>query len=200
MRRCVLLVRFACVVALACAGVAMAADTPKLERRHLPGSTMIQGYPCAKGFAWFFAGGGLNRCTVDRDTPFGKIEVPKGSIIELRPDGRPSYTMLVEQRTLGGVLCAGGSWVGPAEGAMTMLYPTGELQSCFLVNDEQVQGVPCAHGGIWRATLGHDAPVIFYRDGRLKSCMLSQEFAGKHKWDRFEQPSGVQKEQAKRVF
>lgn len=34
---------------------------PQATRRNLAQDTVIQGYPCAKGYAWFCAGDKLNR-------------------------------------------------------------------------------------------------------------------------------------------
>ena len=35
------------------------------------------------------------------------------------------------------------------------------------------------------AVFGHDAPVEFREDGKLKSCGLSSDFGGKHRGEKF---------------
>ena len=55
----------------------------------------IQGYPCDKGYAFFYADGSLSQCSVSRGTQFGEARVPRGSIVHLTPDGKPAYAMLI---------------------------------------------------------------------------------------------------------
>jgi hypothetical protein len=162
------------------ASLLSAAAPPETQRKHLDHPTVIQGYPCARGYAWFFPDARLNRCTVSREIDFGETHIPEGSIIEIFPDGRLRYVMMKHNVVVSGVRCSGGGPLGPAEGAITVLYPSGKLRSCYLAGDQPVQGVPCASGGFWKATAGHDQAVEFYENGRLKSCRLSQDF-GNHK-------------------
>jgi hypothetical protein len=77
--------------------------------------------------------------------------------------------------------------MGPAEGAMTYLYPSGKFQLCFLAEDLVVQGVPCGSSGFSHAVAGHDVPVEIYESGKLKSCRLTADFAGRHRNDHFTQ-------------
>jgi hypothetical protein len=83
------------------------------------------------------------------------------------------------------VRCSGGGLLGPAEGSVTVLYPGGKLKLCYLAGDQVVQGVPCASGGLWKATVGHDQAVEFYENGKLKSCRLSQDFGNHKRGDAF---------------
>jgi hypothetical protein len=149
----------------------------------------IQGYPCAKGFAWFYADGRLERCTVSRDTAFGEARVPAGSIVVLRPNGKPEYVMLVHNSPILGYNCAGGGPLGPAEGAMTSFYASGKLRVCWLAGDQVVQGVPCkAAGGFLSAIFHHGGFFTdFYESGKLHSCTLSQDYGGLHGGQRFAQ-------------
>lgn len=147
----------------------------------------IQGYPCAKTHAWFYADGRLQRCTVSQDILVGEITVPAQSILALLHNGRPNYTMLVRNTVINGLHCSGGGLLGPAEGAMTSFYPSGKFRQCFLTEDQIVQGVPCARGGIYRAIAGHDVPVEFDENGKLKSCLLTADYGNWHSGDRFMQ-------------
>jgi hypothetical protein len=161
------------------------ADSPATERKHLGQPTVIQGYPCAKDYAWFFTDGRLNRCTLSRAFAMGEARIPEGSIVELLEDGSLRYAMLKHPTVLSGVECTGGGPLGPGEGAMTALYASGKVKSCFLSKDETVQGVPCASGGIWKATVGHEWPIEFNENGKLKSCGLSQDYGGHKRGDNF---------------
>jgi hypothetical protein len=170
------------VVVLMCVlAVPSGAATLDIYRKHLTHPTEIQGYPCAKDYAWFFSDGHLNRCFLSRDTDIGKAHIPRGSIVELFQDGRLSYVMLNHDTVIGSVRCSGGGLLGPAEGAMTALYPSGQVRSCFLPADAAVQGVPCARATFWTAIMGHDEAVEFYEDGRLRSCGLAEDFGGQKK-------------------
>lgn len=68
---------------------AIAAAQPQTNRRFLNQATDIQGYPCAKGYAWFYTDGHLYRCFVLREIPFGEAIIPSGSEIALTPEVRP---------------------------------------------------------------------------------------------------------------
>lgn len=155
------------------------------QRKHLDQPTVIQGYPCAKDYAWFFPDGRLNRCTVSREFDFGEAHIPEGSIVELFPNGGLRYVMMKGNTVVSGIRCAGGGPLGAAEGAVTELYPSGKLKSCYLPEDQLVQGVPCASGGFWKAIAGHDQAVQFYENGKLKSCRLSRDFRSRKRGDGF---------------
>ena len=158
------------------------------QRRVLEGASTIQGLPCAKGYAWFYADDHLNRCTITRDIAFGEAWIPSGSVVQLRPDGSPQYALMSHDASVAGLHCAGGGLLGPAEGPVTEFYGDGRFKLCFLAGDQDVQGVPCASGGFWRAVFGHDVPVEFREDGKLKSCRLAADFSGKHRGERFAVP------------
>jgi len=73
---------------------AVFAAQPQTARKTLPQPTAIRGFPCDKGYAWFFAGGQLQKCTVTREIPFGEITIPAGSWITLTADGKPAFVQM----------------------------------------------------------------------------------------------------------
>jgi hypothetical protein len=162
-----------------------AQSKPQTYRKMLDRLQDIQGYPCAKGWAWFFADGKLANCTVSRDIAFGEAAIPAGSWITLLPDGKPRIAQMKQDAKVAGVTCMGGGWLGSSEGAMTAFYPSGKLQQCYLAGDQSVQGVPCMRGGMLGDGFGGGA--MFYENGKLKACKLTQDFGGKRKGERFVQ-------------
>ena len=174
--------------------VLLASGQPEATRRHLAGNTTIQGYPCAKGYAWVFPDGRLSRCTVSIDTSFGEAQIPKGSIIELWSDGTTDYVLLAHSAKIAGFLARGGGPLGPAEGSITRFYRSGKLRSLYLVHDQVIQGVPCRSGSwaILTDPINGGNFVEFYEDGKLKSCKLTRDFEGQIRGKRLELPRGTQ--------
>ena len=164
---------------------------PQLTRKHLPADTTIQGYPCAKDYAWFYQDGALNRCTVSRDTNFGTAQIPAGSIIELWPNGATNYVMLAHNAVVLGYNAMGGGFLGPSEGSIAAFYPSGQLHSVHLVADQTIQGVPCRGGqwGIFTDPINGGNHVTFYEDGKLESCKLTRDFAGQKSGHRLTLPN-----------
>jgi hypothetical protein len=112
--------------------------------------TEIQGTPCAKGYAWLYADGKLENCAVSKEVAFGEAKLPVGSILALEWTGAPKYAMMQHDSEVAGVKCSGGNWLlGPSEGAMVVLYPSGKLEQCWLAGDQVVQG-PMYDRGIHR--------------------------------------------------
>jgi hypothetical protein len=181
----------ALLIVLTCIlSIQLCAAKPNVYRKALAHSTEIQGYSCAKGYAWFYPDGKLESCAVSQDTQFGEALIPRESIISLKSDGRPNYAMLQHSSEIAGVKCSGGNWLlGPSEGAMTVFYPSGKLQLCYLAGDQVVQGVPCMHEesilsvayGIAVKRQNNDPDIEFYESGKLRSCMLANDYGGQKK-------------------
>jgi hypothetical protein len=163
-----------------CASVCTASE-PNAIRDQILRNTTIQGYPCAKGEAWFYPDGTLNQCTLSRPAALGDLQVPRGSLVEFWPNGAAHYLMLQHSTVLAGHKVRGGTARGTqARGATTSFYSTGELRSFYLIRNESVQGIPCG-GGSWNTFTdpgGSNTMVELYRDGKIESCKLSHDFAG----------------------
>lgn len=168
---------------------------PVTHRTKLKQDTEIQGYPCAKGYTWFYADGKLSECAVSQETQYGDALIPRGSVIYLTPDGRTEIAMLQHNTEIADVKCSGGNWLlGPSEGAMTSFYPSGKLKLCYLAGDQMVQGVPCRHeesilGVAYGIAVKHpnDPDIEFYESGKLESCTLAKDFGGKRRGEHFQQ-------------
>jgi hypothetical protein len=164
---------------------ACAAAPPNTSRKTLDQPTEIQGYPCAKGYAWFFDDGRLSRCTVTREIAFGEARIPAGTYIALNSDGTPSFIQMSHDALILGMTCSGGSMLGPGEGSVVAFFPSGKLKQCYLAGDQIVQGVPCMSGGLLHDGRGGGAK--FHENGKLASCKLTKDFGTWHKGDRFVQ-------------
>jgi len=57
---------------------------------------------------------------------------------------------------------------------MTSFFPSGKLKECFLAADQEIQGVPCVHGGFFSELFGGSAATQFYENGGLRSCRLAR--------------------------
>ena len=102
-------------------GWAQAQSGVKAERKTLEQAQDASGIPCAKGYAWFYADGKLQRCTTSREIAFGEAKVPAGSIVVLLADGKPDYAMMVRKGCGSGhptltVASRGNRVLGPSEG------------------------------------------------------------------------------------
>jgi hypothetical protein len=173
-------------------GVAQTAQPrPATHRTKLKQATEIQGYPCDKGYQWFYADGKLESCAVSREFALGEAMLPSGSILHLLLDGRPKFAVLQHNSVVAGVKCSGGNWLlGPSEGSMTVFYPSGKLEQCWLAGDQVVQGIPCMRGGflgLFGDGARRDGGVKFYESGKLESCTLARDFGEKRRGDHFQQ-------------
>jgi antitoxin component YwqK of YwqJK toxin-antitoxin module len=186
-----LVTAFAVMVAAGYGATLIAQSGTVAHRTKLAQATEIQGYACAKDYAWFYSDGKLQRCTTSREIAVGVAQVQRGSIIELLPDGRPSYVMMLHDAAVGEVECSGGNWLlGPSEGAMVVLYPSGKLKQCWLAKEQVVQGVPCMRGGflgLFGDGARRDGGAKFYESGKLESCTLAKDYGGKRRGDHFQQ-------------
>jgi hypothetical protein len=166
------------------AGAGLAGSEAQLQRKTLDQSKQIQSYECAKGYAWFYADGKLKSCTLTHDTDFGVARAPAGSWITLDEDGRPKLLQLNHDTPILGYKCRGGNRIlGPGEGATTAFYPSGKLEECWLAEDQDVQGIPCAHSGMFTG----DSSVKFYESGKVKSCSLAKDYRGQRRGEKFAQ-------------
>lgn len=154
------------------------------ERKKLHQGEMIQGYPCVKGYAWFYVTQKLKSCTVAVEIPFGTVTIPAGSVITLTPDGKPAIVQMSHDTVLNGLHAQGGSLLGASEGPMVVFYADGKLRELFLSEDQSVDGVPCARSSIKMSALRKDTSVQLDQEGHLRACMLADNYGSKKKGER----------------
>ena len=99
--------------------------------------------------------------------------------------------MMQHDAEVAGVKCSGGNrLLGPSEGAMTVFYPSGKLEQCWLAGDQVVQRVPCMTAGfigLFGDGARRDGGAKFYESGKLESCTLGKDFGGKRRGEHFQQ-------------
>jgi hypothetical protein len=157
-----------------------AGSEPNAIPTKLAHDTTLQGFSCARGPAWFYPDGALNQCTLSKSAEIGDLRIPRGSIVELWPDGGARYVMLPHAVVLAGYRLRGGTRLALAHGATTAFYQTGALHSFYLNGNQSIQGVPCS-GGAWNTfsdPTGSENRVDLYQDGKLESCRLSRGMLG----------------------
>jgi len=178
-----------CLLVTFCASICKASE-PNAVRNKIAHDATIQGFPCARGVAWFYPDGSLNQCTLARPAALGDVRVPRGSVVELWPSGAAHFLLLPHSGVLAGHHVRGGTRVAFSRGATTAFYRTGELRSFYLAGNENIQGVPC-HGGAWNTfadPTGAENMVELYQDGKLESCKLSRDFSGFRAGERIVMP------------
>ena len=160
------------LIILALSAVNSAQDKSKKNTfRRLSQRTEIQGYSCASGPAWFYAGGKLRNCELAQEARFGEAVAPAGSFIFLKEDGSPSYVFLSRDTEIHGHTCRGVS-----HDLMTSFYPGGQLKVCWLASDQEIHGVPCAQTTFaGKIVSGTDTATLFYENGELRSCRVSRD-------------------------
>lgn len=155
---------------LCLAGLAGSADErPNANKKTLNQPADIQGYPCAKGIAWFYDDGKLESCRTSRDAPFGEAPVPAGSWIHLTPAGQPAFVFLHHDARIGPHTCRGGG-----HSFTTAFYASGKLKECWLAGDGEIQTTPCSRGSFSGDVFGGGSSTQFYESGMLRACRLSK--------------------------
>ena len=101
-------VRLLAVIFLTACCAAAEGSGPQTERKTLDAPTVIQGYPCARGYAWFYHDGALRSCAVSKEIQFGEATAPSGSRIHLTPAGKPDFVFLSGDAKVAGHECRGG--------------------------------------------------------------------------------------------
>ena len=140
------------VLVAARSGTAQTAQPrPATHRTTLRQDTEIQGYPCAKGYAFLYADGRLEQCGISREIAYGEAKLPVGSLVVLLQDGRPKYAMLQHDSEVAGVKCSGGNWLlGPSEGPDDGVLSQREAGAVLAGRRPERSGGPMYDRGIHR--------------------------------------------------
>jgi hypothetical protein len=128
--------------------------------------TVINGWPCDKGFVAFHDMWRLDELQLSQTFNWNGIELPEKTWVFLDTLGRVTVCMFPHDMVIHGFPCRG-SWMGK-EGIMTTFYPNGQLKFFCPPEDLVIQGVPCSKSLF--------AGIELYPSGQLKRCRLSDDF------------------------
>ena len=145
-------------------------EVQRETRRTLAENTEIGGVPCRAGLAWMRPDGTLASCSLSRPAEIRGASLPAGSRVALEPDGSIRFVFLPGDTVVEGHRCRGGGhdW-------MTRFHPNGRLRTCWLADDEEIDGVPCRRASFWQDVFGGGASTELREDGSLAACAAARE-------------------------
>jgi hypothetical protein len=156
-----------------------ATDTAQTTRRRLEAPEVIGGVSCDRTpYAHVYRSGAVASCPLAHDTTIGSHKFPRGTWVQLAPDGRLTSVWLPRDWSVQGHTCRGTG----NRGWSVTFHPTGTLAFCYLAGVESIDGVPCQRGTFWMeiwrfarrtAPLG----VSFHPDGSLAQCQAARDFS-----------------------
>jgi hypothetical protein len=155
-----------------------AQDTTHVVRRRIPAPEVIGGLTCdATPNAWYYESGRLQSCPLSQDTTIATHRFPRGTWVQLNPEGRLASVWLPRDWAVQGHTCRGTG----NRGWSVTFHPNGALAFCYLGAVEEIDGVPCERGTFWgemrRAISGGSQLGVRFRpDGSLESCQAARDF------------------------
>ncbi len=106
------------------------------------------------------------------DTLSGEI-FPSGTGIHFSENGIFDWCFLQQDTNIQGHLCRGNG-----HNFMTSFHPNGKLKTCWLADDELIQGIPCSKfrfiSAIFVSFHGKSGQTSFHENGELQYCELSE--------------------------
>ena len=130
----------------------------------LADDTIIQGYPCKKGFVSFNSDWSLSELTLSQSFEFNHFTMPAETYIVFGRTKHIQSCNFPRDVKVQGHLCRGGR--GGPEGVVTSFYENGYLKSFFSRNDIEIDGILCK-GSLFNIIGLHD-------NGRLSQCNLAK--------------------------
>ena len=126
--------------------------------------TVIDGWPCEKGFVAFHPDWRLDELQLSRDYERNGVFMPAGTWVFPDARGNPGTCMFPRDMEIQGYICRG-SGMGKA-GFMTRFYSTGRLRLCWPREPVQVDGFVCKDSLF--------TGISLHNNGRLQECILDQ--------------------------
>ena len=130
----------------------------------------IQGVPCA-GVIEYYKDGMLEFCHLARESTLSGQLLPGGTGVHFTPEGVFDWCFLQQDLRIQGHLC-----LGSGHNFMTGFHPNGKLSVAWLVEDEIINGIPCAKFRYLTAIFHGGSGTYFHENGRLRKANLSRAF------------------------
>ena len=167
------------IIAMALSAVPQAiADSGETVRRRIDSVEMIGGVLCDRTrYAEVYRSGAVASCPLARDTTIGMHALPRGTWVQLAPDGRLTSVWLPRDWAVQGHTCRGTG----NRGWSVTFHSSGGLAFCYLSDVEMIDGVPCQRGTFWMEMwrfARRSAPLgtSFHQDGSLQQCQAARDF------------------------
>ena len=166
------------VQGIPCQGEVKYSDNGKVETCFLSKDFRIEEFDFKAGTKLNFGNSGkIGSCKISKETSFYGQPFPANTTLFFNRWGGKLAFWLPEDKIIQGHLLGARS-----DGIGDFLYPNGKLQQIWLVNDEEIDGVPCtSSGNIFKfglhvMSLGTNRMVCFYENGRIEQALLSRDF------------------------
>jgi hypothetical protein len=129
----------------------------------------IQGVSCREGLR-YYENGKLESCILAReDTLFGQT-LPLGTRVFYTKEGFLRSCFLPVNTKIEGILCR-----GRGHDWSTGFHDNGRLETAWLAEDQEIQGIVCKKATFWTEVFGGSAMTTFYDNGQLKRCLLAKD-------------------------
>jgi hypothetical protein len=131
---------------------------------YLAEDTLIQNYPCKKGFIVFHDDWSLEEFQFSKPFEFNGLLIPAKTWASLDKEGNITILMFPEDTWVQGHLCRG-SKMG-RQGVHTSFYKNKKLKSFFARENTDIDGILC------KGSLFH--PIRLHDNGKLMGCTLAK--------------------------
>ena len=129
---------------------------------NLAEDTVIDGWPCRRGFINFHADSRLDECHLSREYERNGIVMPAGTRVFPDKSGNPGVCLFPHDVNVQGYPCRGNK----SGGFMTAFYANGRLHWFYTRHPVEVNGLSCKNT-LFQA-------IYLHPDGRLQKCKLDK--------------------------
>lgn len=134
-------------------------------RGALAQDTLIQGYPCKKGFLTLYDDGKLKMFRASKPFEYSDFTIPQETWCILYEDGKIKICMFPKDTLIQGYLCRGCKM--GLEGVRTRFHVNGKLNCFFTRDDVEIDSVVC------KGSVFH--PIGLHDNGKLRNCTLAKD-------------------------
>ncbi len=126
--------------------------------------TVIQGYPCKKGWVHFYPDWSLKRFFLNESMTINDNFIPYKTWVKLNEEGQIILCTFPHDTLIRGHLCQG---TGGTKGTQTSFYPDGKLRGFYPPKAVVIEGIPCKKTPFFN--------VHLHKNGRLEYCKLAED-------------------------